>query len=91
MPIKSAKYRFVRAEGVAGFMSRNRVSTDALNALEQWRAKRPGRRYEVVGPDGEDDQLVAQLSLEDTDQDAGASMEAEGLKQGVEFEFLPEA
>lgn len=74
----SGIYRFVRAEGIPGFLRQNRVSTDALNALNRWKAKGNERSYVVT--EGEDDAqgLVAQLTWDDNETDA-ASVQLDSL------------
>lgn len=67
--MKSGKYRFTRATGLPGFMSQNRPSTDALNALSSWTAGDPGRSFEVHRD--EDESLSATLTFSANDKSAG--------------------
>lgn len=47
--IKYSDLQFERdPASVTGFASRNRASTDAINALEKWKARAVGRDYDVL-------------------------------------------
>jgi hypothetical protein len=85
---KSGIYRFTAPpEGsVERFLSRNRVSTDALNALGHWRSGAPSRDFEVV--QDEDECLVATLTFDGADQRAGLSLDAHVARFGVAVEFV---
>lgn len=72
-PLVTATICFVRGEPPLDFGRTNRASTDALNALERWKAERPGRDYEVVA-DG-DAQLEARISARRSDTDAGGRLD----------------
>lgn len=80
----SANYRFNRSKDISGFLRKNRASTDATNALEEWRVARSGRTYEVVI---DNDDLVARLSWEDNDKEAGPDLDGQCSKVGVERNF----
>lgn len=81
----SARYRFVRLLNVAGFLSRNRVSTDSVRALELWRQS-GSRSYEVVEED--DDWLIADLVFDPTDPRVGSVLEDLCDRCGIERIFL---
>jgi hypothetical protein len=83
--MQSANYRFNRSKDISGFLSKNRASTDAINALEQWCVARNERRYEVTCD--EDDYLEARLSWEDNDNEAGADLNGRCTRVGVERNF----
>lgn len=79
----SGCYKFVRKDNsIEGFMSRNRPSTDALNALHIWSNVRSQRGFAVLVD--EDEQLTANLSWNEADTSAGASLEAVCDECGVE-------
>ncbi|WP_156820711.1 hypothetical protein [Thioalkalivibrio thiocyanodenitrificans] len=85
LTMQTATYSFIRSKDISGFLSRNRASTDARQALEQWRAARPGRGYEVML--SEDELLLARLSWEDSDEDAGPDLDGQCGQVGVERSF----
>lgn len=68
----TAAYRFTRDyTSPAGFMSKQRPSTDAMNVLANWEALGAGRMYDVV--EDADDYLVAKLSFLTADTDKAAT------------------
>ncbi|MEE8056891.1 MAG: hypothetical protein V3T17_03505 [Pseudomonadales bacterium] len=77
------KYSFKRTEGIAGFFSSNRASTDALNALQTW--LNGNRSYEVVID--EDELLVAILEFEKNDEAAGLDLDKACDEHGVFRKF----
>lgn len=81
----SAEYRFFRSKGVSGFLSQNLPSTDALNALQRWTGGEKRRSYKIKTD--EDELLIAQLSWEEVDLNAGPDQDAECSKFGVERDF----
>ncbi len=84
----SAVYQFNRSKDGSGFLSQNRPSTDALNALEGWTeggAGKQGRSYEVVND--EDEFLVAKLSWNEADIEAGPDLDAQCRDSGIEKKF----
>ena len=81
----TATYTFVRAAPVAGFGSRNRASTDALQALIIWRDSRPGRGYEVRVD--EDDRLIADLTWDENDSAAGPDLDRQCNRSGVDRKY----
>lgn len=84
----SGHYKFVRNNNsVEGFVSRNRPSTDALNALHIWSNAQPQRSFTVLVD--EDEQLLAHLSWSETDTSAGPHLEAACDKSGVERSYVP--
>lgn len=89
----NAKYLFVRDDSSAsGILSRNRASTDALNALQEWISVAGGREYSI-GSDADadtDHQLVATLTLQQSDTSAGHDLQKCCTKFGVKWEFKPE-
>ena len=80
-----ATYSFERASGLAGFFSTNRVSTDALNALQMWIGTNE-RAYDVKS-DG-DDLLVAELSFQEDDHSAGPDLDKACTKYGVQRNYI---
>jgi hypothetical protein len=81
------RYRFTRdGRGVAGFMSPNRPSTDALSALSVWSGAQQGREHVVVID--EDEQLVADLSWREADSSAGPDLDSACLKVGVNRSYV---
>lgn len=79
----SARYRFVRDNNnVAGKMSSQRPSTDAINALGTWAHALPGRSFAEVWDD--DESVVADLTWNSADQDAGPSLESACIRVGIE-------
>lgn len=76
------KWTFERdTRSSAGFLSRNRASTDALSALSRWEAQRLGRSHDIER-DG-DDEIVVSLSCDASDASAGADLDALCLSVGV--------
>ena len=86
--LPSGHYKFVRKNNsIEGFMSRNRSSTDALNALHIWSNAQPQRSFTILVD--EDEQLLANLSWSDADTSAGTNLEAACDKCGVECSYVP--
>lgn len=77
-------YRFTRsANSVTGFFSKNRASTDALAALENWREMGAGREFNV--DDDQEEQIVATLTFDFSDRvTAGVQLVEMCEKHGVE-------
>lgn len=87
MSTSSGRYRFTRSsESVAGFLSQNRASTDATNALEKWQRMEKNRCYDVELD--EDDELVVRLTFDSSDGAAGSDIDALCEKDGVDRQFL---
>ena len=87
MSTSSGRYRFTRSSAsVAGFLSQNRASTDATNALENWQRMEKNRCYDVEID--EDDELVVRLTFDSSDEAAGSHIEALCEKHGVGRQFL---
>lgn len=83
----SGRYKFVRKNNsIEGFVSGNRPSTDALNALHIWSNAQPQRSFTILVD--EDEQLLANLSWSETDTSAGPSLEAACDKRGVERSYV---
>lgn len=82
----SGRYKFVRSNNVKGFLSSNRPSTDALNAVSIWSSAQPQRSYDTVVD--EDEQLLADLSWGESDDSAGQDLEENCRKFGVEHSFV---
>ncbi len=82
----TARYRFTRASGVTGFLSANRASTDALNALIVWSTRQPGRSY--VKTLDEDDLLEADLTWHESDDAAGPELDGSCHEVGVTRSFV---
>ncbi|CAG9169939.1 hypothetical protein [Cupriavidus pinatubonensis] len=64
-----------------GFQSTNRASTDAINALEQWKVKVVDRDYQVQ--QDFDNALVVLMTMDARDTTAGLDLEAECVRCGV--------
>ena len=79
----SSDWRFERDSGVTGFMSTQQVSTDALNALNQWQAKDVRRAFEVLAGYESDEFMEVRLSTGHTDANGGGELDALALKYGV--------
>jgi hypothetical protein len=79
----SINRRVDRDSGVAGFGRQNRVSTDALNALNEWKDRGNHRSYTVVDGYEANDYLVARLSTEQEDANAGADLDGLCFQHGV--------
>lgn len=87
MGISSGKYRFTRSsESVAGFLSQNRASTDAIGALEKWQRMEKKRRYDIESD--EDDELIAMLTFESSDEVAGCHIDALCIEYGLDRQFI---
>jgi hypothetical protein len=82
----NARYSFRRGKGLSGFFSTHRASTDALNALQVW-VESAGRSYEVL--EDEDDELVVDLSFNESDASAGPDLDQASEKYGVERAYIP--
>lgn len=81
-------YRFTRsANSVTGFFSKNRASTDALAALDNWQAKGVGREFNI--DDDQEEQIVATLTFDFSDRViAGVQLVEMCEKHGVERTFI---
>lgn len=81
-------YRFTRsANSVTGFFSKNRASTDALAALENWREMGVGSEFNV--DDVQEEQNVATLTFDFSDRvTAGVQLVEMCEKHGVERTFI---
>lgn len=83
----SAKYRFERiSNSLAGFGSKNRPSTDAIGALQRWRAINIERSFTILVD--EDEFIEAELTWDDADTSAGALLDDFCFKKGVERRHL---
>lgn len=87
MATVSRRYRFVRSDGVRGFFSHSRPSTDAMSALGRWCAGGADRTFEVV--EDTDDFLVARVSIDDGDRSAGDDLDQCCRETGVMREPVP--
>jgi len=80
-------YKFVRKNNsVEGFVSRNRPSTDALNAVNIWSNAQAQRNFSILID--EDEQLVADLTWGETDPSAGPSLDEACDKFGIERSYV---
>lgn len=77
----TAQYKFERASGASGFLSENRASTDALNALGEWQEADSERGVETVID--EDETLVANLSWRESDKSAAHDLDRACQNHGV--------
>lgn len=84
----SGNYRFSRKHNsLMEFMSSNRPSTDALNALGTWSNGQPQRSFTPLVD--EDDQLLACLYWSENDISAGPDLESACTTQGIERSYVP--
>jgi hypothetical protein len=83
--VPSVNYKFVRkVNSITAFLSRNRPSTDALNALCDWKKAYPQRSFTHSENQDDDEQLLVQLSWIQSDIAARSSLEDACNKFGVE-------
>lgn len=82
MTMKTSIRQFTRdPSSQAGFQSTNRASTDAINALEQWKLSVTDRDYQVQH--ATDNELIALLTIDYRDTNAGPDLDAECARCGV--------
>jgi hypothetical protein len=86
--IKGRGWRFSQANNSIGLLGSNRPSTNALQALTSWCAADHRRKYEVTVDD--DDHLIATLSTESEDLEAGDDLDRECKRVGVSREPVSE-
>ena len=87
MSTSVGKYRFVRdAKNVSGIFSRNMASTDAMNVLHKWRGMESGRDFKVEVD--EEEELMAVLTFETSDQAAGSQIDMLCAQHGVNRQFI---
>lgn len=79
--------KFTGDGSVLRFFSSNRPSTDALSVLHLWRDLQAGRDFEII--DDSDYHLVASLTLEEDDGEAGPQLQALSTTHGVRHDFIP--
>lgn len=77
----TAQYRFERDSGVSGFLSTNRASTDAQNALGEWQEAHSERDINIVAD--EEEKLVAELCWAEGDDSAGRDLDVACQNHGV--------
>lgn len=79
----TARYKFQRSKNsINGFLSKNRASTDALNALSIWSNSKPQRIYNVLSD--QDEELLVELTWQESDSSAGPELEDASIKVGIE-------
>ena len=83
--MQTATYRFNRSESLNGFLSRNELSADALQALQSW-CNYPGRSYQELAVEAEG--LIAKLCFDKHDRFAGLHLESECEDAGVYKTYL---
>ncbi|MDI4635850.1 hypothetical protein J7U46_22480 [Pelomonas sp. V22] len=88
MAIQSARYQFTRGEGIAVVMARESASTDAVNALEQWQGAHARRSYTFKMEEDSNEQLIATLSWDEEDAEAGHRLQAKCVQRGVSHTFI---
>ena len=71
----TSDWHFERDDGVAGSARSQRVSTDTLNTLNDWKAKDAGRAYEVLAGYEADDFMDVRLSTAKADVNAGGELD----------------
>jgi hypothetical protein len=83
----SSGWRFTRIAAAIG--RNNRVSTDALGALHAWEAEDARRSYEVT--EGLEDAavMVANLTTDTDDSNAGTRLDWHCMRVGVTRELVP--
>ena len=83
----SGRYKFIRkTDSIEGLVSRNRASTDALNAVNIWSNAQPKRSFVILVD--EDEQLLADLSWSEADTTAGLSLDDACDKSGIERSYV---
>lgn len=85
--VPTARCKFARNSSVEGFLSSNRPSTDALNAVSTWETGASGRSYTVEVD--KDDFLLLDLTWSDTDSLAGTDLDGACRRCGVERFYVP--
>lgn len=85
--VPTTRYKFARDSSMEGFLSSNRPSTDALNAVNTWKTGASGRSYAVEVD--KDDLLVLDLTWGDTDNLAGADLDGACRRCGVGRSHVP--
>lgn len=83
----TARYRFTRNTSVNGFLSRNRASTDAHGALNDWSNDASGRAYTVIGDN--DDTLLVDLTWGEGDLAAAADLDTACRRLGLDRSHVP--
>lgn len=79
----TGRYKFKRRNNSSeGFLSRNRASTDALNALDNWSNAQSQRTYTVL--DDEEELLLAELSWNELDDSVGPDLDKACQTFGVD-------
>jgi hypothetical protein len=78
----AARYKFVRDVGIEGFVSSNRPSTDALNAVITWSRGHASRSY--APKTSENEILVVDLTWSDGDGAAAADLDQSCRRFGVD-------
>ena len=77
-------YSFTRSKSIEGLFSKNRESTDALSALDEWSSKQTERRFEILE---DNETLLARLSWSESDKNARQDLNNACLRCGVERLF----
>jgi hypothetical protein len=72
-----------QVKGIKGFMSSQRATTDALNALSQWKGGDPGRSHRSVSDEDAEDMLIVELTTSSDDDSAGLDLDAACIKHGL--------
>lgn len=83
----AARYMFVRDTSIEGFVSSNRPSTDALNAVITWSRGHASRSY--APKTNENDILIVDLTWSDGDSAATADLDQSSRRFGVDRSIVP--
>lgn len=79
----SSKWVFKRDErSIAGFLSADRASTDAISTLLHWEQRAPGRSYEVLHE--EDEAICVALTCDPSDMAAVSDLDRYCTQFGVQ-------
>jgi hypothetical protein len=78
----TSTWKFER-DGIKGFLSAERASSDALSALAQWQSEDPRRSFKIVSGEESETEMVAELSTDAADSNSGASLDTACAKHSV--------
>lgn len=77
----TARYKFFRDTSMRGFLSGNRASTDAINAVSDWSNAASGRSYELQSE--ADETVVVDIMWSELDDTADVNLDDLCRKCGV--------
>ena len=85
----TARYKFFRDTSMRGFLSGNRASTDAINAVSDWSNAASGRSYELQSE--EDETVVVDIMWSELDYTADVNLDDFCRKRGVTRSYVQPA